>query len=150
MATEQTQERRAAIMQIVRGQPVAGQQELVAILRQHGFTATQSSVSRDLRELGVAKSGDKYIIPPPYVVVPAQDLFGPIAKFVREIRTAGATLTVIKTATGAAQSVALAIDRADWPEVVGTVSGDDTIFAATGDAKAQRKLCDRLHAIFKV
>lgn len=150
MATEQTQERRTAIMRIVRCQPVADQQEMVEILRQHGFTATQSSVSRDLRELGVAKSGDKYIIPPPQGLVSAQDLFGPVAKFVREIRTAGATLTVIKTATGAASSVALAIDRADWPEIVGTVSGDDTIFVATEDTKAQRKLLNRLHGIFKV
>lgn len=150
MTTEQTQERRSTIMQIVRAQPVAGQQELVKILRQHGFIATQSSVSRDLRELGVAKSGDRYIIPPPHATASTHDLFVPIARFVREIRTAGTTLTVIKTATGAASSVALAIDHADWPEVVGTVSGDDTIFAATADAKAQRQLLERLHTVFKV
>lgn len=148
-ANTDQQQRRAALVKIVRGQPVASQQELVKILRQNGFDATQSSVSRDLRELGVAKGGDRYIIPSPDAVVP-QDLFTPVAMFVRTIQPAGTNLTVIKTATGTAQSVALAIDRADWPEVVGTVSGDDTIFVATNDAKAQRKLADRLQVIFKL
>ena len=147
MATEHTQERRAKILHIIRGQAVADQQQLTQLLRQHGIVATQSSVSRDLRELGVAKSGDKYIIPQLEVVSP-QDLFAPVARFVKEILTAGSTLTVIKTATGAAQSVALAIDRANWPEVVGTISGDDTIFIATAEVKAQRKLLERLHNVF--
>jgi transcriptional regulator of arginine metabolism len=59
-------------------------------------------------------------------------------------------LTVIRTTVGAAQSVAVAIDRSQWPEVVGTISGDDTIFVATQAASQQQKLLRRLHAIFRV
>jgi len=57
---------------------------------------------------------------------------------------------VVKTTVGAAGSVAVAIDRAEWPEVVGTISGDDTIFIATANASAQDALVARLQAIFRV
>ena len=65
----------------------------------------------------------------------AQGDFAAIARFVREVKPAGASLTVVKTSVGAAGSVAVAIDKAEWPEVVGTISGDDTIFIATQDAR---------------
>jgi len=141
--------RRAAILRIIRDSTVHNQDELVKSLRKQGFDATQSSVSRDLRELGVAKAGDRYIVPQAEGAL-AADHFAAIANFVTEIRTAGESLTVVKTTTGTAQSVAVAIDRSDWPEVVGTISGDDTIFIATTDARAQRKLTARLREIFRI
>lgn len=116
-------------------------------LRKHGFDATQSSVSRDLRELGVAKAGDHYIVPATDEVL-AVNHFAAIVNFVIGVRTAGPSLTVVRTTTGTAQSVAVAIDRSNWPEVVGTISGDDTIFIATEGASEQRKLIDRLREIF--
>ena len=125
------------------------QDELVKVLKKQGFDATQSSVSRDLRELGVAKAGDHYIVPQS-TEVQAADAFAAIANFVIEVRTAGESLTVVRTATGTAQSVAVAIDQSHWPEVVGTISGDDTIFIATAEGREQRKLRDRLRSIFKV
>jgi transcriptional regulator of arginine metabolism len=138
--------RRAAILRIIRESTVHNQDELVRALRRRGFDATQSSVSRDLRELGVAKAGDHYIAG----LADASDSnpFAAVATFVTDIRTAGASLTVVKTTTGTAQSVAVAIDEASWPEIVGTISGDDTIFIATEDARAQRKLTGRLRDIF--
>ncbi|HEY6451012.1 MAG TPA: hypothetical protein VIX87_00265, partial [Steroidobacteraceae bacterium] len=75
--------------------------------------------------------------------------FGTLAQFVRTVRPAGASITVIRTTIGAAPSVAVALDRAEWPEVVGTISGDDTIFLATADAHAQQRLIDRLNALFR-
>lgn len=150
MAAELNQSilRRAAILKIIRQSAVRKQDELVKALKKQGFEATQSSVSRDLRELRVAKAGDHYIVPAEDVGV--SDPFAAIASFVREIRAAGPSLTVVKTTTGTAQSVAVAIDRANWPEAVGTISGDDTIFIATEDVRAQRKLTDRLREIFKI
>jgi transcriptional regulator of arginine metabolism len=149
MAAEihQSVSRRAAILRILRGSTVHNQDELVKVLRKQGFEATQSSVSRDLRELGVAKAGDHYIVPssPEHSAV---DPFDAVANFVLEIRTAGPSMTVVKTTTGTAQSVTVAIDRAHWPEVVGTISGDDTIFIATEDARDQRKLGERLREVF--
>ncbi|HEX2493340.1 MAG TPA: hypothetical protein VHK24_06155 [Steroidobacter sp.] len=140
--------RRSAILRIIRESTVHNQEELVKALRKHGFDATQSSVSRDLRELGVAKAGDHYIVPGSEAA--DSNPFAAVANFVTEVRIAGPSLTVVKTAIGAAQSVAVAIDRANWPEIVGTISGDDTIFIATEDARAQRRLTGRLRDIFGV
>ncbi|MEA3149958.1 MAG: transcriptional regulator of arginine metabolism [Gammaproteobacteria bacterium] len=116
------------------------------MLRQHGHVATQSSVSRDLRELGVAKLGDRYVLPDT-AAAPKND-FSTLKQFVNAQLTAGTNLTVLKTTVGSAQSVAVAIDTARWPEVVGTISGDDTIFIATAGAREQHKLGLRLRAIF--
>lgn len=150
MAAElhQSNLRRAAIVKIIRESVVHKQEELVKLLKKRGFEATQSSVSRDLRELQVAKAGDRYIVPEGALNL--ADPFSAISGFVVGIRTAGNALTVVKTRTGAAQSVAVAIDDAQWPEVVGTISGDDTIFIATEDAHAQQQLGKRLRVIFKL
>jgi transcriptional regulator of arginine metabolism len=149
MAAEihQSVTRRAAILRIIRESTVHNQDELVKVLRKQGFEATQSSVSRDLRELGVAKAGDRYILPAD-AGSSSPNPFAAVANFVVSVRTAGPSLTVIKTATGTAQSVAVVIDESPWPEVVGTISGDDTIFIATEDGRDQRKLRERLRDIF--
>jgi len=125
-------ERRNAILRILRGGVVHRQSDLAQLLRRDGFDVTQSSVSRDLREISRA-NGD----------------FGALAPFVRAVRPAGSSITVIKTTIGAAPSVAVAVDKAEWPEVVGTISGDDTIFIATTDARAQRRLIERLNTLFR-
>ena len=138
--------RRTALAKIIREQAVGRQSELVAMLRKHGHAATQSSVSRDLRELGVAKLGDRYVMPEAAAAV--KNDFDTLKQFVREVQAAGTNLTVVRTTVGAAQSVAVAIDTARWPEVIGTISGDDTIFIATAGAREQHKLGERLHTIF--
>ena len=138
--------RRTVLAKIIREQSVGRQTELVAMLRKHGHVATQSSVSRDLRELGVAKMGDRYVLPE--TAVPAKNDFSSLKQFVNARLTAGTNLTVLKTTVGSAQSVAVAIDTARWPEVIGTISGDDTIFIATAGAREQRKLELRLLALF--
>ena len=138
--------RRAMLAKIIREQTVGRQTELVDLLRKLGHIATQSSVSRDLRELGVAKMGDRYVLPET-ARQPRND-FAALRQFVSARLTAGTNLTVLKTTTGSAQSVAVAIDTAQWPEVIGTISGDDTIFIATAGAAAQRKLGDRLLSLF--
>jgi transcriptional regulator of arginine metabolism len=73
-----------------------------------------------------------------------------LAQFVRQLRRAGPAITVLRTTIGAAQSVAVAIDKAAWPEVAGTISGDDTIFIATANARAQQELIERLRALFRI
>jgi len=139
--------RRDAIVRILRMGSVGRQAELVELLHREGFDATQSSVSRDLRELGVVKGADRYLLPA------AEDALTPshfedIRSFMKGYRAAGPTLTVLRTTTGAAQSVAIAIDKAHWPEIVGTIAGDDTIFIATESIRAQRKLHDHLRSTF--
>jgi transcriptional regulator of arginine metabolism len=151
MAAEihQSVARRAAILRIIRESTVHNQDELAKLLRRQGFDATQSSVSRDLRELGVAKAGDHYILPGGDTGA-AGTPFAAVSNFVTEVRTAGQSLTVVKTTTGTAQSVAVAIDDSNWSEVVGTISGDDTIFIATEGLREQRKLRERLRDIFGI
>ena len=146
--TEQL-ERRGAIVRILRAGRVRKQQDLVRLLKKEGHEATQSSISRDLRDLGVLKASGRYVLPPDELTRANGD-FGALARFVRELRRAGSSITVLRTTIGAAQSVAVAIDKAEWPEVAGTLSGDDTIFIATASARAQDELVARLHALFRI
>ncbi len=136
-------ERRAAIVRILTENPVTTQSALVKALTEAGHEATQSSVSRDFRVLGIQKTPDGYRLPRSHHVEEQSEL-AEAARFIRQVRTAGANLVVIRTAIGAAQRVALAVDRADWPEIVGTVSGDDTIFIATANQADSRNIVRRV------
>ena len=142
-------ERRGAIVGILRAGVVRRQADLVRQLKKAGHEATQSSISRDLRDLGVLKTRGRYVLPPDEVTRANGD-FGTLAQFVRELKSAGPSITVLRTTIGAAQSVAVAIDRAQWPEVAGTLSGDDTIFIATASLRAQQELLSRLRTLFRV
>ncbi len=142
-------DRRNAIVRILRDSAVRKQEDLVLLLKQEGHEVTQSSVSRDLRDMGVIKASGRYVLPPEEVARANGD-FGMLAQFVRGMKRAGPSLTVLKTTIGAAQSVAVAIDKAEWPEVAGTISGDDTIFIATANSRAQDELLGRLQSLFRV
>ncbi len=142
-------ERRGAIVRLLRAGSVRRQADLVRLLKKEGYDATQSSISRDLRDLGVLKASGRYVLAPDEVTRANGD-FGTLSQFVRQLRRAGPAITVLRTTIGAAQSVAVAIDRAEWPEVAGTLSGDDTIFIATASARAQDELIGRLRLLFRV
>ncbi len=142
-------ERRGAIVRLLRAGSVRRQADLVRLLKKEGYDATQSSISRDLRDLGVLKASGRYVLAPDEVTRANGD-FGTLSQFVRQLRRAGPAITVLRTTIGAAQSVAVAIDRAEWPEVAGTLSGDDTIFIATASARAQDELIGRLRSLFRV
>jgi transcriptional regulator of arginine metabolism len=144
-AIAQQQARRRAIARLLERKTITRQVELVRLLRAEGFNATQSSVSRDLKDLGVAKLNSGYELPPrPKQPSDAADALHLVAELVRELKAAGPHLLIITTAVGAAQRVAVTLDRIEWPEVVGTLSGDDTIFVATAGAAQQRRLTTRL------
>ena len=147
-ATLETRQRRQqTILGILQRQPVQRQAELVGLLQNEGIDATQSSVSRDLQHLGITKLGQGYLAETDNDEGPQTEL-DQLAGFVREIQAAGPSLTVVKTAIGAAQRVARFLDRSQWPEIVGTVSGDDTIFIATRNGQMQRRLLNRLRSNF--
>lgn len=135
--------RRQAILEILEEQSVTRQADFVQLLHAKGVVATQSSISRDLRELGITKLGDGYA----QQRMPAELTEASVPEgFVRHVEPAGANLTVIHTATGAAGRVALSLDRSNWPEIVGTISGDDTIFVATKHANDQKQLLAKLRS----
>ena len=129
--SEQT-ERRDAIRELLSHGPVVTQQDLVRQLSVRGLAVTQSSVSRDLKDLGAIKTGDGYELPNPGR--DGERELAAVASLIRESREAGPHLLVIKTAIGAAQRVALALDRSGWPEIIGNIGGDDTVFVATASA----------------
>jgi transcriptional regulator of arginine metabolism len=142
---EVRQNRQRAILSVLRRGNVRLQDDLAERLGRLGFEVTQSSVSRDLRELGVTKVGGRYVAP----AKPEGETgaIEGVSTFLRGAKAAGPHLTVLRTAVGAAQAVGAALDQARWPEVVGSVAGDDTIFVATASAREQTRLLRRLGAL---
>jgi transcriptional regulator of arginine metabolism len=134
--------RRDAIRQLLLKRPAETQGSLVAALRATGYVATQSSVSRDLKELGAIKTSAGYELPTSSQT--DDDQIAAVAELLRSIQPAGPNLLVVKTAIGAAQRVALAFDRCNWPEVIGNIGGDDTVFVATESGIAQKNLITRI------
>jgi transcriptional regulator of arginine metabolism len=135
-------QRRETIRQLLLQAPASTQRQLVDELNERGHVATQSSVSRDLKELGAIKSAQGYELPD--VGAPLGEELSGVAEFLREITPAGPNLTVIRTAIGAAQRVALALDRSGWPEIVGNIGGDDTVFVASDSAGSQKILIAKI------
>lgn len=137
--------RRRVVLTLLRRSRVRSQDEIVAHLRERGIDATQSSVSRDLRDLGVVKVDGRYVAPA--ASAGHADELSEVAPFLRAARPAGPHLTVVLTLQGAAQTVGLALDHAAWPEVVGTLAGDDTVFVATAGAHDQTRILHRIQAL---
>ena len=146
---ELKESRQRQLLALIRRVRVGNQQQLAALLRERGIEATQSSVSRDLAELGVTKVGGRYVEPGPAASPATLGESEEIARHLRAIRPAGPHLTVLLTIIGTAQIVAVAIDRLGWPEVAGTLGGDDTVFVATAGAAEQKQLIRRLESILR-
>lgn len=137
--------RRDTLRQLLLRAPAVTQRALVEALTNRGLVATQSSISRDLKEIGAVKTARGYELPE--TGHGATDEIAEIAGFIRGVVPAGPNLTVIKTATGAAQRVALALDRSNWPEMVGNIGGDDTVFVASDSAATQKILIARIERV---
>ncbi|MFG0251845.1 MAG: arginine repressor [Phycisphaerales bacterium JB038] len=133
------QRRHAAIAGLLEREPIPSQEALAARLAARGIEATQTTLSRDLRELGVVKGPAGYrLADEPADATPdrlAEVLAG-------HVLSADVTppLVVLKTGPGRAQIVAFELDRADLQGVLGTVAGDDTIIIAAANAKAAKTL----------
>jgi transcriptional regulator of arginine metabolism len=131
--------RQKKILSLIQAKPIGTQQELRALLERTGVPATQSSLSRDLEELGVVKHHGHYTVP---------RLNGTAAGGLLTLDRAGDNLIVARTEPGLASAVAVTIDGAALPEIVGTLAGEDTIFIATADARAQRAAMKRVWELF--
>ncbi|MCJ7712371.1 MAG: arginine repressor [Chloroflexi bacterium] len=145
--------RQRAIRDLVELRTIRTQQELAAALRERGFRTTQATISRDVAELGLVKAGrggtQAYAIP---ALLREADTSGEdrIRVLLRdmpvEVRSSG-TMLILKTLPGSAHPLAAALDRARWPEVVGSIAGDDTVFVAFGDRGALRRAKRRLEQL---
>ena len=141
-AREDVNERREHLHDLLRSGAVHTQQALVEELKAQGISATQSSVSRDLKELGAIKTREGYALPA--ANDDGDEEIASVAELVRQLRPAGPNMLVVLTGAGAAQRVALALDRTGWQDIVGCIGGDDTVFVATPSAGAQKHLTARL------
>jgi transcriptional regulator of arginine metabolism len=142
--------RQQQIRELISSRPIRTQGELAAALRERGFRATQATVSRDVGELGLRKVNREgvqvYALPPRLVETEASGedrLRRLLHDLPIEVREAG-LLLVVRTIPGSAHAVANAVDRAQWPEVVGSLAGDDTLFLAFSDRGSLQRVRRRL------
>ncbi|MEZ4414666.1 MAG: arginine repressor [Gemmatimonadota bacterium] len=131
--------RHRAIRELLSRERIRTQARLVARLREQGHDITQASISRDLRALAVTKVRGVYQLPDDPRRIPSA-----ILGLIEAAVPAGDHLMVVRTRVGAAQPVGVAIDEAGWPEVVGTIAGDDTIFIAVAVPDALPRIRSRL------
>jgi transcriptional regulator of arginine metabolism len=122
--------RQGQILKIIRDREVYTQDELARELAQLGIPATQVTLSRDMRELGLVKTPEGYRQLPAERTGP--ELADVADEYLLDIRVAQ-NLVVLRTSPGNANSLAIAIDREELDEVVGTVAGDDTVLVIAPD-----------------
>jgi transcriptional regulator of arginine metabolism len=138
--------RQKTILELLDEGPIPSQEELQRRLHKRGFEAGQATLSRDIRELGLAKSAEGYALPGRDAAATESDL-PPVSRLVREFVTsvrAAQNLLVTKTSIGSAQPVAAALDGENWPEAIGTIAGDDTILIVCENNRAAGRLADRI------
>lgn len=131
--------RQKRLLSLIKAKPFGTQAELRESLENAGVPATQSSLSRDLEELGIVKHRGHYIVP---------QANGAAARGLLGLDLAGENLVVARTEPGLASAVAVEIDRAAIVEIVGTLAGEDTIFIAVRDQKAQRTVMKGIWELF--
>jgi transcriptional regulator of arginine metabolism len=140
--------RQRAVLEALRHGPVANQEDLQRALRKRGFKVGQATLSRDIHELNLSKTGSGYTLPQGEGA--AGQALPPVHRLVREfvldVRTAE-NLLVLKTIVGSAQPVAAALDEQEWEEMVGTIAGDDTILIVCPDKETAKKVAMRVEGM---
>jgi transcriptional regulator of arginine metabolism len=143
-------QRQAVILELVRNERVPSQEVLRELLAERGFEVAQATLSRDLRELGLVKvpdeqGGSVYAVPS-HVTDPTPTLERLLPALYLGAEGVG-NLLVVKTLTGGAQPVAVAIDWEEWPEVLGTIAGDDTILLILREGGGMQAVVARLEEL---
>ena len=141
-------ERQGAIMRLVEERRLATQSELAEALRDEGYEVVQTTVSRDIAQLGLVKVRDEqgrlvYALPQAADLSRLEELTAAIRRWTLRITPSG-NLAVIHTPSGYANALARALDEARLPEIAGTVAGDDTIFVAAAEGLTGAELADEL------
>ena len=133
--------RHGQILKLIRTRSISTQEELARALKETGVDATQVTLSRDLRELGLVKTSRGY-----------QEMGRPFtaraSEYLQDVRLAQ-NQVVLRTAAGHASSIAVALDAEEWPEITGTIAGDDTILVICPDAVIAAGVRDRLMKLVK-
>jgi transcriptional regulator of arginine metabolism len=141
--------RQKAILDLVRSQEIASQEELLEGLLARKIEVSQSTLSRDIQELGLAKSGGIYTT---IGSEPPKSSDDSVRRTIREFLTDVAiaqNIVVLKSGPGHASTLSRAIDEAGWEEIVGSLAGDDTVFIAVRSEKESRRVADRIREYLK-
>ena len=140
--------RQGQIRKLIRARQIHTQDDLATELRHVGVPATQVTLSRDIRELGLVKTAAGYVEPGDAAPVVRTDVASAVRDTVLDIRVAQ-NLLVLRTPPAHANLVASALDQAEWSEITGTVAGDDTVLVVTPDAKTAQTLRARFLTFLK-
>jgi transcriptional regulator of arginine metabolism len=141
--------RQKAILDLVRSKEIASQEELLEGLLARKIDVSQSTLSRDIQELGLAKSGGVYTT---MGSEPPKSSDEAVRRTIREFLTDVAiaqNIVVLKSGPGHASTLSRAIDEAGWEEIVGSLAGDDTVFIAVRSEKESRRVADRIRDYLK-
>jgi len=134
--------RQGQILNVIRNKRILTQEDLARELKESlGLGTTQVTLSRDVRELGLLKTPDGYRQVSASVSGP--DLASVAGELLQDVRTAQ-NLIVLRTSPGNANALAVALDKENWPEIVGTIAGDDTILVVAPDSVSADKLRKKL------
>ncbi len=142
--------RQQKILDLIEKHSIGTQEELTALLKKEGIDATQATVSRDIRELGLSKVPGENGVAKYASIARSESQMGD--KFIRVLRDGllsmdmAQNILVIRTVSGMAMAVAAAVDSMKFDEVVGCIAGDDTIFVAVRSASDTRRLMERLRS----
>ena len=139
--------RQRRIFELVGRGPIGSQDDLRRALLKLGFQVTQATLSRDIAELGLIKTAEGYSLPEEESGVPGlPSLERLLREFVVDQRLAG-NLLVVKTLSGAAQPVAAALDGEGWPEIIGTIGGDDTVLVICESGTDGKRITERIRGV---
>ncbi len=133
--------RQGQILKLIRSKKIFTQEELAQELKRDGIAATQVTLSRDMRDLRLVKTREGYQEMAPEESGPGFRLLA--AEFLLDVLRAQ-NLVILKTAPGHANSVAVALDREGWPQIVGTIAGDDTILVIAPDNPTAEDIQEKL------
>jgi len=139
--------RQGQILKLIRAKNLHTQEELARALRTIGIPATQVTLSRDIRELGLVKTPDGYVLAAE-AATNGPDIETVVREFVLDIRIAQ-NLLVLRTPPGHANSVGVELDKANWPEIAGTIAGDDTVLVIAPDTKTASALREKVLRFLK-
>lgn len=140
--------RQSQILKLIRGRSLHTQDELARALGGLNIPATQVTLSRDIRELGLVKTPAGYAQVSAEAPAPGPDVAALAREILLDVRQAQ-NLLVLKTPPANANALAAALDQADWPEVTGTIAGDDTVLVVAPDAKTAETLRARFAKFLK-
>ncbi|NCB41647.1 MAG: arginine repressor [Clostridia bacterium] len=143
--------RQNKILDLIRTYEVGTQEKLAKLLRTSGFKVTQATVSRDIRELqlvkAVSENGKSCYAIPSKVEAPVSDRFKKILKETIQNIESAENIIVIKTLSGCANAAGEAIDTSDYPEIIGTIAGDNTMLVIVDKKENVPKLLETLREL---